>query len=455
MNLEETIKPEILFLILGLVFGLMFLLVTPPFLVGDEGTHFFKAYDISEGHLFPNKINNYFPKSIVKCMDEFTYLQIYPDDRVNINDAINLLSLHLSPDNKISIDISHVVIYPPIPYLASASVMVICKFFNLSPLIMLYFGRLINLLIWIILVYFAIRITPIHKWVFLLLALMPRTLFQAASLSVDSLSFGLSFLVIALFLNYSVNENKKIHLKEVFVLVLVILALILSKQGYALLILLFFMIPISKFKNNKLRVITFVLISLPSIIIAGIWDMLFKKLYIPHAMDSISIPGQISFILADPLNFLFVLLNTLILQSKFYLRTFISGWFESSLLDITIIVYIAMLFFVSFIDKSKFKLNSKQKSISLLIFSIIFILAFLFEYISYTAVGKSYILGVQGRYFIPIAPLFFLLFYNSKITEIINNKINLNPNKFYLFNIAFIILILSISISLLFSRFYI
>ena len=114
-----------------------------------------------------------------------------------------------------------------------------------------------------------------------------------------------------------------------------------------------------------------------------------------------------------------------------------------------------MLFFVSFIDKSKFKLNSKQKSISLLIFSIIFILAFLFEYISYTAVGKSYILGVQGRYFIPIAPLFFLLFYNSKITEIINNKINLNPNKFYLFNIAFIILILSISISLLFSRFYI
>jgi len=40
---------------------------------------------------------------------------------------------------------------------------------------------------------------------------------------------------------------------------------------------------------------------------------------------------------------------------------------------------------------------------------------FAVEYIAWTSVGQNTIEGVQGRYFIPVASLFFLLFYNKKI----------------------------------------
>lgn len=422
-------------------------------MVGDEGTHFFKSYDISEGHLFPNNINAQFPKNVIKVMDKFTYLQVYPDDRVNIKDIKNLLSLPLNPNTKISIDISHVVIYPPIPYLASALIISIIKFFNSSPLIMLYLGRLANLLVWILLVYLAIKITPVNKWIFLLLALMPRTLTQAASFSADSLTFGLSFLTIAIFLNISLNDNKKIDVKDIIILLFLILALILSKQGYAILILLFFTIPAFKFKNNKKRALTFAFISIPPIIIVSIWNILFKNLYRTNAADLMN--GQIAFILSDPLNFMVVILNTLVLYSKYYFLTFVGGIVEFPLLNIMIFIYIAILIFVSLIDVNKIKINLKQKLIYLLIFSIISIMAFLFEYITFTALGSHYIFGIQGRYFIPIAPLIFLVLYNNRILEIINKKMNLESNKFYLFIIFFIILILSYSIYLTIYRFYV
>lgn len=455
MDVKLNIRPELIFLVLGLVFGMIFLLVTPPFQVSDETSHFFKAYDISEGHIFPGSIYAYFPQSVVSTMIEFSYLQGNPNQKVNTNDIIFYLNQPLNPNKKSYIDISNVVIYPPIPYLASAFVMFICKLFNLSPLILMYFGRIINLLLWAILVYFAIKITPIHKWVFLLLALMPMTLFQAASLSADSLNIGLSFLAIAMFLNFSLVKEK-INSKDILILFFLILALILSKQGYALLLLLFFMIPLDKFENNRKRLFSFTFIGLPSLIIVSMWNFFFKNQYIPHTNELISTSGQISFILSNPFNFMHISINNLYSHS-FYIYSFVGtfGWMDTPLPEFMVYLYILVLLSISLIDKNELKLNLKQRIIPLTIFSIISILILFFEFITFTTVGNDQIYGIQGRYFIPIAPLLFLLFYNSKITKIIKNKINLDFKNAYLFLVLFIICFLSISGYLLLSRYYI
>src|ERR1043165_2935158 len=41
------------YLTIGLVFGLAFLVVTPPFQIPDEPNHFFRCFQISEGHVRP------------------------------------------------------------------------------------------------------------------------------------------------------------------------------------------------------------------------------------------------------------------------------------------------------------------------------------------------------------------------------------------------------------------
>jgi uncharacterized membrane protein len=42
------------------------------------------------------------------------------------------------------------------------------------------------------------------------------------------------------------------------------------------------------------------------------------------------------------------------------------------------------------------------------------VLISLLLYLSWTPTAYERVAGIQGRYFIPVAPLFFLLFYNRK-----------------------------------------
>ncbi|MDR2545569.1 MAG: DUF2142 domain-containing protein [Methanobrevibacter sp.] len=104
-----------------------------------------------------------------------------------------------------------------LPYLGVAFVIKIGGLFNCSPLFLLYFGRFVNLLIYIVLVYFGIKVVPIGKYMFLLLALMPMSLYLSSSVSADSLNLALSFFTICLFLNLAFKDDK-IHKKDIFFL---------------------------------------------------------------------------------------------------------------------------------------------------------------------------------------------------------------------------------------------
>lgn len=46
-------KPQIVFLIIGLIYGLGFVFINPPLFPGDESEHFEKALYLSDGHIIP------------------------------------------------------------------------------------------------------------------------------------------------------------------------------------------------------------------------------------------------------------------------------------------------------------------------------------------------------------------------------------------------------------------
>ena len=53
----RLVAPERIFAILVSVFGILFLIVTPPFQVADEYEHFYRAYHVSESHLMAEKFD--------------------------------------------------------------------------------------------------------------------------------------------------------------------------------------------------------------------------------------------------------------------------------------------------------------------------------------------------------------------------------------------------------------
>ena len=177
--------PQKIFLIIGIIFGILFLIITPPFQVPDEEAHFYKYYTLSEGIITPEKVGNttgyYVSESLLDDTQKFRYLRFHPENKVNINSIF--VSLKSPVDDKIvflnyrNSGVPIPVGYPPVPYLLSALVMGLISFVSTpSVLLLMYVGRIVNLIVWLALIYLAIKTTPIHKWVFLLLALMPMNL---------------------------------------------------------------------------------------------------------------------------------------------------------------------------------------------------------------------------------------------------------------------------------------
>lgn len=401
----KEIQPEKAFLAICLIFGIGFLLITPPFQVPDEPEHLMKSFHLSEGQIIPQQSKVF------------------------------------------------AALYPPLPYIAPASVMFIGKFFKLSPLDLIHVGRLLNLLLYSLIVYMAIKLTPVHKWVLFLLALMPVTLYEAASLSADSFTIAICFLLIALIFKFAFDQEKKeVTMRDISIIFLLGLMIALSKQIYILLLLLFFSIPLYKFENRQKKLLIFLGVSVPLLLIIEGWCFMIQGSYVPIS-DQVSVQGQILFILSNPIAFILTFLNTLLQYSHYYLVSFVGtfGWLDTGLdtplPGMLVYIYLITLILVSLIDNNHFIVNLKQKLVSLTTFMLLFAAIFVAEYVAWTAVGGSIIDGIYGRYFIPIAPLFFLLFYNIRF-KFDQSRLNIPL-------ICFSVFILSISLFMIIKRFYI
>ncbi|GAA5819026.1 MAG: DUF2142 domain-containing protein [Methanobrevibacter sp. CfCl-M3] len=398
-----NMKPEHVFLVLSFIIGLIFATFVPPFGVNDEAAHLFKAYDVSKGNIIPKSVDVNVPKNL---------------ESYHIKTNINELSINSNGNVFVDMSKQSIIIYPPLPYLATAMIMKIGEFFNFTTVIIMYIARIINLLIYMVIVYFAIKRTPILKYVFVLLALMPMTLFLASSASSDSLTIALSLLVISLFLDLSLNKNQ-IQKKDILIISISTIALSLTKPTYALISLLFFIIPYNNFKNAIDGVITGICAFLTPFFISFTWNNLFKHMYsyVDSGFNSCmqAYTYNMSFVSHSPFNFLDLIINTILYEGEYLISKFVVDFGNSTdhIPFFISYIYLILILVVSLYDVSDFKLNLRQKFVGISTFIIIFLAICVAELITWTPIGHNVISGIQGRYFIPTAPLLFLIFNNS------------------------------------------
>ena len=453
----RNIKPETAFIILAVIYGLSFLMINPPFQAIDEKTHFLRASDVSEGHMMPSQVNGRSLVTITEGMAavtaKFNDLSIYPYDKLTVGELTAGLDIPINEKFKTSNDISifAIVTYPPVPYFASALGMDLCKILNLPALMFLYIGRLMNLFVWLLLIYLAIKITPVHKWVMFLLSLMPLTIYQGASLSADSFTIAVSFLVIAIFLKFAFDEAKKSVTKlDLIIIFGLVLMLTLSKPVYFILMFLFFLIPSYKLGNRKKLFSTFAVMFLSIVVIESLWYLATHSLYIPENANT-SVHGQLLFIFSNPAFFPYVMGNTLWQNGLGYLTSAVGrlGW-DLYLPSWLICSYVAVLIATALLDKSDVKISRKQRFVIAGTFLFIFFMILVVEYVAWTPIGKDHVGGVQGRYFVPVAPLLLLLLYNNKIPRDFKG---LNK-RWTIFMILFVLLVLSFALFEIINKYY-
>jgi uncharacterized membrane protein len=460
----NKLKPEIFFIIFASFFGLIILLITPPFQSPDEIHHFYRAYQISEGQLISlkqdDRVGGDIPLSLIKITQPFLGLRWNHHAKTNFKTIKEQFKTSLEPDTKTFVDFPNTGMYSPISYLPQSVSIFVLRNFKSSPLLVFYGARIFTLLFWIFSIFLAIKIIPFYKWFLALLALLPMSLFINMSLSADVVTNLLSFILIAYILKLAYSEQA-VSVKNFIITCLLVILLASAKIVYTPIILLFLLIPKRKFFNAKSYYIQLVILFLISFGTALFWSAIMNKLYMPYHLynpqfrDNATLikcadmHEQIQYILSHGFYLLQVFINSMIKTSDMYFQSYIGtfGWLDTKLPIWFIYFSYAILFIVALTDRDE-QINIKLPHKLMVLVSVIamIFLILLSQHLTWDCVGDKIIGTIQGRYFIPVFPLLFLWFYNSKI----------NYSKIVVpFVVTFSFLSLILTIFTLYTRYYI
>lgn len=303
------------------------------------------------------------------------------------------------------------------------------QLFGLNGAMTFYLGRLFNFLCFALLAFAAYKITPVGKMLFAAITLLPMTLHITSSYSYDATIIGLSLLLIALCLK-GIYSEQKCSQKLLIVIPVVTFFLAPCKVLYALSALLVFLIPNSNFSSKKFaHIYKFGLMGLAlfAVCIFKLPDLLNMAGVSPTntdpTSDGLEHRGEesghyhaLSTLISSPLSAIFIFVNTINQKFDFYLNTFLGGflgWFQPEIKTpwFFILLFLGILFYTARKSDIDSIIPSKKTKV---VFAVL-------SFLMYTAVVMSMLLGwtfdtelaaegVQGRYFLPFAPLLFLLF---------------------------------------------
>lgn len=409
----------LVFVLVGLLAGTLLVFLTPPFQVPDEPAHFYRAYQISEGTLVarsPDGIcGGNLPASLKTVADPFMYLCFHMDRKTSRAAILAQLNVPLQPDHRVFIPFAN-VIYSPVPYIASAPAIALGRRLGLTPLRLMYAGRLANLLVFVLLGFMALKIVPAFRPPLLLLLVMPMMLFLAGSLSADVVTDSLAMLLASLIfrqgLRAATHPAETIGWGAIAAIATASVGLTLAKSAYFPLAGLVLLIPAARCGGRwRYAFLIAVLLTL-NLLAQLLWSS-----QTPGLDARINPPAdphrQLALVLHHPFYFGQVVGNSLVRDLWMLVRSFVGwlGWMEPSVPIPFILLYLVAMGLAcqpSPGDPTAPRL-AKPTAVVLLCAGAAMLLVAVLNYLFWDSVGMRHIDGTQGRYFFPVAPAIILL----------------------------------------------
>ena len=418
------------------IFGLVLAFLTPLFQVPDEPNHAYRAYQVSRGDLVAEmkgaRVGGEVPSSLIYTARTLGALSTDKTSRFRMSTLRRLQSQPLNPSARKFVRFPNTALYSPLVYLPQSIGMAVGRLLGVSAPTLCLFGRICNLLAWVTLVFLAIRITPVYKWLFFVLALMPMSLFIAASLSADALTNGLTFLILALFLKLGLDPQQGVGKREVLALLAIAILVPLVKTGYFPILLLFSLIPRAKFRSRKLQFYIFGFLAIAALLASLTWSTYGK---VPEYMQAFATRlspvqnadpvRQLQFIVSDIIRYAGILLHTISVQFGNLTHHFVGvlGWLDVPLSKLMVYFGCGVILFLGLFEaRPDINLRWGNKILLALYAGITSGIISTSQYLTWTPVGAPEISGLQGRYFIPIAPAIFVLLYNRQLCRITRDK---------------------------------
>ena len=412
---------EYVFLVIALAWGVAQVFLVPPLQVPDEGDHWFRAWAMTEGQLTAdNQEMITLPASFTRTADLYTRLVAAGVLPVSLEGQAGFSGYEAlfdspGPSGTVRV-VSRVASYGPVGYLPQAVGIGLGQLLGAPPLACFYLARLGNLLAAVALLFFAIRLAPFGKQLFALVALLPMTMFELASVSCDALTISGAMFFTALLL----WASKRVTLRRVDVaLMLAASALLLNvKPGYWALVLLVLLIRPAQL-GGRIRYVAFVAGN--ALVVVGVFLTVFLLTSADAQVQAVGAPqAQLLFILHQPLGFLGIFwLNV---QDKLLVWTLDSigvlGWFTIALPPgfYFFVLVAGPMFLIRTREDEEMSLKLRSRALLAAVGVTVFVTMAVALYTFLSPVG-SVQLSVQGRYLAPVWLLLLLSAYGMRFTQ--------------------------------------
>ncbi|WP_273168685.1 DUF2142 domain-containing protein [Actinomyces israelii] len=441
--LRKLLLPWNLFTALGLLFGVVFITLIPPGYNPDEPHQFFRALQIANGEVigYPvdhdqfsdmvdrpaEKVGGEVPVSAALMIRES---HVYPIKgrlgglgRVGTIDWNRMFSIRTNAevdgDGAIAVGLSNVEVYSPLVYAPTIMSYWIGKAFNLPIAVVFYMARLFDLGVAVVITRAAIRLLPRGKWVLSLLAMMPTTIIQSAAVSADAVTMSMAFLCISLTLRAALQPCA-VSTKQWAWIAAAFALLGLAKPSYIVLLGLLVTIPVMNPRaRNRHSLILWGIVAVVGAVFAIGWQR--ATSWVPPSFETIEqVHAQSAFVASHPLRFFKTLIYTFFTDwgdHRFFLQSFVgsaswNGCFLATLFTYSMWGALALSPLIRDENELRWHGTICQRRIysigMLTLFTISCAILAFGLYIMWAPPESSVVTGLQGRYFVPIAPVFFL-----------------------------------------------
>jgi uncharacterized membrane protein len=408
----QGIRPECLFLVLGALFGLCFLVLTPPFQVPDEPVHFLRAYQVSQGQLVARQDSGgtpmgYLPVALNELTVPFKPLPLHPESKVSLGEIAQANAIKLDGSERTFVAVPFTAPYNPVCYLPQAIGILVGRVFHCTALEALYLARLGALIAWLVAVFWAVKTTPVGKWAFVAVSLLPMTVFEAPSVAADSFTYAMVALTAAYAAKYSMSH---MSLSRRQVLGIVALSVVVScvKTPYSLVFLILILAPLASREGRRHYLLVCGAGLLLCSVLIGSWYWVAQRTSVgaPRSGTFTSTTAQLNNIARNPRAFPVAFRNTYFGKRSFVQRLDrecigVLGWLDTPLPPWAVLLgNITLILSFLLIENRLASLPALYKAGYLCLFVMIFLGINLLLYLSWNAIGADIISGLQGRYFL-------------------------------------------------------
>jgi len=395
---------------------LAFALITPPFQTPDEHQHLFRAWQLASGHLFGRRQGREsggdLPPALARAAEHEVgsaapHVEGRPLTKTGFGERFSHGTMLIAGEMPRFTNFLGSALYSPAGYAPQVIAIEVGRGLDLTIESIVRLGRILNALLTFVLLWAAFRMLPFGRLVLLVIALLPMTASCAGSLGQDGLIIGGTAWLVALGLR-AMSEGKWSRLNAGTLIALAV-TVTLAKMVYLPLAAL----PMISRKphGDRLRwVLPPVLAVAIALIFLAAWLRLNAGLAVPMHAGMPEPRTQVDFLMHHPTEFAGVLARTYSSWGMYLDQIFVFGWVNVGPVRPALwLTLMALALAILRGDPRAGLLSLVDRAWTLLLLLAIVVLLSLAIYIAGNALGAKTIVGLQGRYFVPLILPFSLI----------------------------------------------